>query len=97
MVVYYVWDLCIHQDHEVLVPLIDGMNRLEEAKAASVLNVLHPQIDYYQGYIWFHIWLSTSQSYWHCFSHSLEAYFQAEKQDKFYTLQNVESNPWSDP
>ena len=47
VVVYYVWDICLHQDHEVLVPLIDGMNRLGEAKAAAVLNVLHPQVDYW--------------------------------------------------
>ena len=45
MVVYYVWDIRLHQYHNVLVPFIDGMNPLGGDKAVAVLNIVHPQVD----------------------------------------------------
>ena len=45
VVVYYVWDIRLHQYHNVLVPFIDGINPLGGDKAVAVLNIVHPQVD----------------------------------------------------
>ena len=46
VVVYYVWDIRLHQEHNVLVPFIDGMNPLGGDNAVAVLNIVHPQVEF---------------------------------------------------
>ena len=43
--VYRLRDLCLHQEHEVVVPFLDGTNIQREDKATSVPKVIRPQVD----------------------------------------------------
>ena len=43
--VHRVQDLCLCQKHEVLLPLLNGTNRLVEAKSAAVPNIVRPQVE----------------------------------------------------
>ena len=43
--VHRVRDIHLRQEHEVIVPLLDGKNRLGEAKAKDVPNIVRPQVE----------------------------------------------------
>ena len=43
--VHRIQDLHIRQEHEVVVPLLDGPNIMGESKPMAVPNVIHPQVE----------------------------------------------------
>ena len=39
-------DISLRQEYEIVVTLLDGTNRLWEAEAVAVLNIICPQVEY---------------------------------------------------
>ena len=45
--VHRIRDIFINHEYEVIFPLLDEMNRLEEAEPMAILNVVCPQIEFH--------------------------------------------------